>query len=425
MNLIFNIFYNYLVLPFLYSALRIGGLFNKKIRTGIRGRKRVYEELILSATSINKNKKLIWFHSSSLGEFEQAKPIIERLKQEKNVNVLITFFSPSGYENSKKYPYADLISYIPFDTKSNAEKFIAITNPTLAIIMRYDVWPNMISSLKAKNIPIYLVDATLRSNSPRQYPLIKSFHKILFGNLTRILTVSESDAIEFKSFGFDDKKVSVVGDTRFDRVYQRSLLAKEKRLISYNVLKGKKVLVAGSTWEQDEEVIFPAFLKLASLDNSVIMIVAPHEPTLLHLEKIENEFAGKLKTIRFSHLNNYADERIIIVDSIGILLTLYTYANVAYVGGSFKQNIHNVLEAAVYGTPVLFGPKIENSQEAKKIAELGGGIIINNKRQAYKNLRRLFSEETLRSNSGNISASYVQTNIGATQKILAEIYKVI
>ena len=425
MNLIFNIFYNYLVLPFLYSALRIGGLFNKKIRTGIRGRKRVYEELILSATSINKNKKLIWFHSSSLGEFEQAKPIIERLKQEKNVNVLITFFSPSGYENSKKYPYADLISYIPFDTKSNAEKFIAITNPTLAVIMRYDVWPNMISSLKAKDIPIYLVDATLRSNSPRQYPLIKSFHKILFGNLTRILTVSESDAIEFKSFGFDDKKVSAVGDTRFDRVYQRSLLAKEKRLISYNVLKGKKVLVAGSTWEQDEEVIFPAFLKLASLDNSVIMIVAPHEPTLLHLEKIENEFAGKLKTIRFSHLNNYADERIIIVDSIGILLTLYTYANVAYVGGSFKQNIHNVLEAAVYGTPVLFGPKIENSQEAKKIAELGGGIVINNKRQAYKNLRKLFSEETLRSNSGNISASYVQNNIGATQKILDEIYKVI
>jgi len=425
MNLIFNIFYNYLILPLLYTALRFAGLFNKKIRAGILGRKRVYEKLILSATSINKSKKLIWFHSSSLGEFEQAKPIIEKLKQEKDVNVLITFFSPSGYENSIKYPFADLIAYIPFDTKANAEKFIAITNPTLAVIMRYDVWPNMIESLRNKKIPIFLVDATLRSNSPRKYPLLKSFHRILFGSLSRILTVSESDAKEFKSFGLDDKKVSAVGDTRFDRVYQRSLLAKEKRLISYNILKGKKVLVAGSTWEQDEEVIFPAFLKLASLDNNVIMIVAPHEPTLLHLEKIENEFAGKLKTIRFSHLNNYSDERIIIVDSIGILLTLYTYANVAYVGGSFKQNIHNVLEAAVYGTPVLFGPKIENSQEAKRIAKLGGGIIINNKRQAYKSLRKLFSEETLRSNAGNISASYVQTNIGATQKILGEIYKVI
>ena len=425
MNLIFNIFYNYLVLPLLYAALRFAGLFNKKIRTGILGRKRVYEDLILNATSINKNKKLIWFHSSSLGEFEQAKPIIEKLKQEKNVNVLITFFSPSGYENSKKYPFADLISYIPFDTKTNAEKFIAITNPTLAVIMRYDVWPNMITSLKNKNIPIYLVDATLRSNSPRKYPLLKSFHKILFGSLSKILTVSESDANEFKSFGFDDKKVGAVGDTRFDRVYQRSLLAKSKHLIKSDILQNKKIFVAGSTWEQDEEVIFPAFLKLVSVDDNVLMIVAPHEPTLLHLEKIENEFAGKVKTIRFSHLNNYSNERIIIVDSIGILLTLYTYANVAYVGGSFKQNIHNVLEAAVYGTPVLFGPKIENSQEAMKLAEIGGGFVINNKRQAYKNFRRLFSDEKLRAKAGNISATYVQSNIGATQKILEAIYKVI
>ena len=425
MKLIFNIFYNYLVLPLLYAALRFAGLFNKKIRTGILGRKRVYEELILNATSINKNKKLIWFHSSSLGEFEQAKPIIEKLKQEKDVNVLITFFSPSGYENSIKYPFADLIAYIPFDTKANAEKFIAITNPTLAVIMRYDVWPNMIESLKNKNIPIFLVDATLRSNSPRKLPLIKSFHKILFGHLTKILTVSEADANEFKTFGITNNNVCAVGDTRFDRVYHRSLQAKEKRLISYNVLKNKKVFVAGSTWEQDEEVIFPALLKLAEVDKNILMIIAPHEPTLLHLEKIENEFAGKLKTIRFSHLNNYSDERLIIVDSIGILLTLYTYADVAYVGGSFKQNIHNVLEAAVYGTPVLFGPKIENSQEAVKLVGVGGGIIIKNKRQAYKNLRRLFIDYSYRNSVGKISSMYVQSNVGATEKILSEIYKVV
>lgn len=425
MKIIFNIFYNYLLLPILYSLLRFAGLFNKKIHTGIIGRKRVYEELILNASIINKNKKLIWFHSSSLGEFEQAKPIIERLKKEKDVNVLITFFSPSGYENSKKYPYADLISYIPYDTKSNAEKFILITNPTLAVIMRYDVWPNMITSLKNKNIPIYLVDATLRSNSLRKYPLLKSFHKILFGHFTNILTVSESDAKEFKTFGLTENKVRAVGDTRFDRVYQRSLLARDKKLIKENILKNKKVFVAGSTWEQDEEVIFPALLKLASMDDSIIMIIAPHEPTLLHLEKIENEFEGKLRTIRFSHLNNYSDERIVIVDSIGILLVLYTYADVAYVGGSFKQNIHNVLEAAVYGTPVLFGPKIENSQEAKRLAEIGGGIIVNNKKQAYRNLRKLFLDDALRNETGKISASYVQSNIGATQKILDAIYMMI
>ena len=425
MKFIFYIFYNYLLLPILYAALRIAGFFNKKIRTGIIGRKRVYEELILNATSINKSKKLIWFHSSSLGEFEQAKPIIEQLKKEKDVNVLITFFSPSGYENSKKYPYADLISYIPFDTKSNADKFISITNPSLVIIMRYDVWPNIITSLSKRNIPIYLVDATLRHDSPRKYPLLKSFHKILFGYLTNILTVSESDAKEFKSFSLDENKVKAIGDTRFDRVYQRSLLAKDKKLINDNILIHKNIFVAGSTWEQDEEVIFPAFIKLSSLDKNIIMIVAPHEPTLLHLDEIENEFAGRLKTIRFSHLNNYSDEQVIIVDSIGILLMLYTYADVAYVGGSFKQNIHNVLEAAVYGNPVLFGPKIQNSQEAKKLADIGGGMIVNNKRQAYRNLRKLFLDDVLRNKMGSISASYVQSSIGATQKILDAIYKII
>ncbi len=425
MKIIWKVFYNYLVLPVLYALLRFAGLFNNKIRTGINGRKRVYENLILSATSIDKTKKLVWFHSSSLGEFEQAKPIIEKLKKEKNVNILITFFSPSGYENSKKYPHANLISYIPFDTIKNANKFIAITNPSLSIIMRYDVWPNMVNSLNANNIPIYLVDATLRSTSPRKYPFLKSFHKNLFSQLTRILTVSEDDANEFKSFGFSEDRIKAVGDTRFDRVYQRSIVAKEKKLVNEDVLKNKKVFVAGSTWEQDEEVILPAFLKLSEAEKNVLMIIAPHEPTLLHLEKIENEFSGKINTIRFSHLNNYNGEQIIIVDSIGILLTLYTYAHVAYVGGSFKQNIHNVLEAAVYGIPVLFGPKIETSQEAKKLLELGGGIMINNKREAYRNLRKLLSDESLRIKCGKISSDYVRMNIGATEKILQEIYKVL
>lgn len=425
MKLVWKIFYNYIVLPLLYIALRFAALFNNKIRRGIIGRKRVYENLILNATAIDKTKKLVWFHSSSLGEFEQAKPIIEKLKQQKNVNILITFFSPSGYENSKKYPHADLISYIPFDTIGNAKKFIAITNPSLAVIMRYDIWPNMINSLNKNNIPIYLVDATLRSSSPRKFPFLRSFHKNLFSQLTRILTVSENDANEFKSFGFNGNKIDAVGDTRFDRVFQRSIVAREKKLIKENLLKDKKVFVAGSTWEQDEEVILPAFVKLAEVEKNAVMIIAPHEPTLLNLEKIENEFSGKLNTIRFSHLNNYSGERVIIVDSIGILLTLYTYAQVAYVGGSFKQNIHNVLEAAVYGIPVMFGPKIENSQEAKKLVEIGGGILINNKREAYRNLRSLFSDEELRNKCGKISYDYVRMNTGATEKILQEIYKVI
>ncbi|MGB5850516.1 MAG: glycosyltransferase N-terminal domain-containing protein [Ignavibacteriaceae bacterium] len=425
MNSFWSLIYNIFFLPLLYILIRAGSLFNPKIRRGIKGRKRIFEELIINSQRLDRSNKTIWFHSSSLGEFEQAKPVIQKIKLEKKYNIVITFFSPSGYDNSLKYPHADMISYLPFDTKTKAEKFIRIVQPDLLIMMRYDIWPNMIWKLKQEKIPSFLVDATMKKNSLRALPIMKSFHKTLFGDISKILTVSESDAKAFKIFNCKDEQVKVVGDTRFDRVYQKSVDAMDKRLIQQSILKDKKVLVAGSTWEQDEEVIHPAFVKLTRYEKDVILIIAPHEPTMLHLEKIENEFAGILKTIRFSHLNSYTDERVIIVDSIGILLTLYTYADVAFVGGSFKQNIHNVLEAAVYGIPVMFGPKINNSQETKELQKRGGGLMVRGKREAYKRMRSLFSDKQLRETRGKISMKYVQKNLGATNKIIEEIEKVI
>ena len=415
--------YNYLVIPIFYLLVRIGGIFNDKIRRGIRGRKRMFEELILESANLNKTKKIIWFHSSSLGEFEQAKPIIEELKKDSNLNIIVTFFSPSGYENAKKYPFADLVSYIPFDSYQKALRFRQIVRPDLAVMMRYDIWPNHIWIMKKFNIPVFLVDATMKRNSPRKFPLLSNFHKVLFKELTKILTVSENDAIGFKGFGCSDSQIKVVGDTRFDRVYQRSLKARTRNLINENLLKDKKIFAAGSTWSVDEDVIIPAFIKLAKYDKNAVLLIAPHEPNIINLEKIENEFAGELSTIRFSHMNSYNNERVIIVDSIGILLTLYTYASAAFIGGSFKQSIHNVLEAAVYGIPVLFGPKIDNSQETQELLKRGGGILIRNKREAYKQMRILFSNDTLRKAKGKTAFQYVQENLGATDKILAEISK--
>ena len=425
MKNIWYILYNYVILPCLYVLIRIFALFNDKTKRGIEGRKRIFEELIVSAASLDKSKTLIWFHSSSMGEFEQAKPIIEELKKDSSINILVTFFSPSGYENSRKYPYADLISYMPFDTNFNAARFIKIVRPNLAVIMRYDIWPNHIWAIKKEGIPIYLVDATMKKDSPRKLPVLKNFHKHLFRDIDRILTISPEDADGFAGFGIAKEQVKVVGDTRFDRVYQRSLSARSKNLIKEGLFEGKKVLVMGSSWDADEEVMLPAFMKLAKYDKNVILVIAPHEPTIINLDRIEHEFNGNLSTIRFSALNNYAGERVIIVDSIGILLTLYTYADAAFVGGSFKQNIHNVLEAAVYGIPVIFGPKIYNSQEAIKLADTGGGIIIRNKKEAYRQLRILFSNETLRKQKGKISFDYVQQHLGATNKIIKEIYGII
>lgn len=414
-------FYNFIILPVLYAAIYLLGIFNDKIKRGIKARKTLFADLETKLGKIDRAKKTIWFHSSSMGEFEQAKPIIEKIKKEKTVNIIVTFFSPSGYENSLKYPYADVISYLPLDTPPLTEKFVKTIKPDAVVFMRYDIWPNIILQLQKNNIPSFIVDATMRKDSKRKLPLLKNFHKILYSGFTKILTVSKEDADNFISFGLDKNKITAVGDTRFDRVYQKSLQAKEKKLLPDDFFKGKKVFVFGSSWESDEEVVFPALMKLLKYDKNVIIIVVPHEPTLIHLERIEHTFINNFSTIRFSHLNNYKNERVIIVDSIGILLTLYFYADAAYVGGSFKQGIHNVLEPAVYGIPVLFGPKYHNSQEAEILLKLGGAFVVNNKKETFIKLRTLFSNTSEKEKAGAICFDFVNNNVGSTSLILDEI----
>jgi len=417
------ILYNLLVIPILYLFFRIARTFNKKIRSGF-DRRRVQNKFIKEEINLlDKSKKLIWFHSASLGEFEQAKPIIEKLRTEKNVNILVTFFSPSGYDNSKKYPFADLVAYMPFDLHKSIKEFLDIVNPSVVVFMRYDIWPNLLWQLGERKVPTMIVDATMQQNSNRKIAIVKQFHISIYKCFSDILTVSSKDASSFLDFKIPQAKIKAVGDTRFDRVYQKSLTAQSKKLFRDGLFNNKKIFVFGSSWEEDENVVFPAFEKLAQNDENVIMIVAPHEPTEIHLEKIEHYFTKKLKTIRFSSKNNYTDERVVIIDSIGILLTLYFYANVAYVGGSFRQGIHNVLEPAVYGIPVIFGPKIENSHEAKELVKREASQVVKNVDEAYQILSKLFSNDDFRNKMGKIAANYVNENIGASNKIITEIEK--
>ncbi len=411
--------YNIIIIPLLKSVIYFLGLFDKKIRIGILGRQRLFEDLIINLAGLDRSKKTIWIHSSSMGEFEQAKPIIEQIKKNIEVNILITFFSPSGYNNSVKYPYADLISYLPFDSFKNAKRFISLVKPSAVLFMRYDFWPNFVWVLSQYKVATFIVDATMSINSKRKLPIAKQFHKELFSHFVKILTISKNDKESFKDFDIPENKLAVVGDTRFDRVYQKSIVAKGKKLFPDGMFIDKKIFVLGSTWESDEEIILPAILKLIKNDPDVIVIIAPHEPSAERLEALEYSL-NNIPTIRFSYKDNYKDERIIIVDSIGILLTLYCYADVAYVGGSFKQGIHNVLEPAVYGIPVVFGPKNDNSQEAQKMIDLGCGIQVSTKSNAYRIFRELFSDTEKRKNIGEISNKFVKCNIGATEKIIYE-----
>ena len=425
MKKLWFVLYNIFVIPGLYFFFRVASLFNEKIKRGFEERKNQFPKLQKIISELDRSKKLVWFHSSSLGEFEQAKPIIQKLREEQTVNILITFFSPSGYENSLKYPYADVIAYLPIDTVKDVSKFLTISKPDFVVFMRYDIWPNLIWELGNRNIPSMIVDATMHKNSNRKFPLIKNFHNSLYRNFSKILTVSEDDLNSFKDFDIDINNLAVIGETRFDRVYQKSLLAKDKKLFREKLFEGKKVFIIGSSSEYDETVVFPAFEKLLKNDPDCVLIIAPHEPNLITLEKIENTFAGIERTIRFSSKNNYQDEKIIIIDSIGILLTLYFYADAVYVGGSFKEGVHNVLEPAVYGIPLLFGPRIEISREAQELVKRGGGKIVNNKREAYRALRTLSSKPSERKQMGDICMQYVNENIGASDKIIDEINKLL
>lgn len=423
MQTFWYIVYNTLTIPFLWVALRLLALVKQKVRRGIAGRRSLFEHLERAMSRLQGHKR-VWVHSSSLGEFEQAKPIIAALrKRYPDLDIIVSFFSPSGYDNSRTYKLASLITYIPFDTPRNARRFLDLVRPDVAVMVRYDLWPNHVWELKRRNIPALLANATLRPNSSRFWFALRNFHHYLYNSLTAILTVSHADVEAFRRFNLTKPQLQAIGETRYDQVWQRSLEAKEKHLIPYSLLRRRHVFVVGSSWEEDEDVIIPVFRKIVQNDSSALMILVPHEPTVATLERLELSLNADLRSIRFSALNDYTNEHVIIVDSIGILMALYQYADVAYVGGSFKQGVHNVLEPAAYGVPMLFGPRYENSHEAKELVRRGGGFVVVDQPGCYRILRTLFNNARARARAGNIALQLVKDNIGATERIVDQLAK--
>ena len=355
-----------------------------------------------------------------MGEFEQAKPIIAALKHRyPEIIIIASFFSPSGYEHSKKYPLADVITYVPFDTGTGARRFLDLIRPDIAVMVRYDVWPHLIWELQRRHVPTLLANATMRRQTKRLLPVARSFHRYIYNAIDEILTVAESDMEAFKKFRLSHPSIK-----RHRRYAVRSGLHPEQprhgsaTLCLLPITAGKKVIVVGSSWPEDEEVIIPAFLRIQSSMDNVLLIVVPHEPSEEHLEDLERDLEGKTSYIRFSALNEYNGERVIIVDSVGILLILYAYAHIAYVGGSFRQGIHNVLEAAVYGIPVLFGPRHRNSHEPLMLVEGGGAFVVNDSEELHRTLDNLLNDELARTTTGKRAEEFVQSHVGATDRFL-------
>jgi len=367
----------------------------------------------------NPHRDTLWVHASSMGEFEQAKPIIEALKQERpDLAIIASFFSPSGYENNLRYAFVDATVYIPFDTRRRARAFLDLMHPVAAVFIRYDVWPNHIGACIERNIPVMLANATLRATSLRLLPGLRSFHRRMFDGMHSILTVSDEDARNFRRFGLRNPHIAAVGDTRYDRVSSKAAESRKRMPLPQHIRDGRHVAVFGSSWSEDEEVFLPAVQKLLQVDTSFMCIIVPHEPTIEHLEFLEYRFGNSTPTLRFSYIASWKGERVIIVDSIGLLLPLYASADVAFVGGGFRSNVHNTLEPAAYGIPVLFGPKIGNSQEASELVIAGGGFIVYNKRDTYRHLRGLLRDGAWRNAAGKAAGEFVSTRAGSTRTIL-------
>jgi 3-deoxy-D-manno-octulosonic-acid transferase len=416
-----NWLYNNGVLPLMKGAFRFMSLFDAKVKRGIEGRVGLIDEVKSHYTSIDEKRKRVWIHVASFGELEQAKPVIEALRtQHADLHIHLTFFSPSGYENAKgKYTTPDIITYSPFDDASGIEQFLEEVRPDLALFAKYDVWPNAIAMLSKREVPSILFSATLGTDSGRFFPVVRNFNRRVYSQLTRILVIRQSDKDAFLSYGIDDKKISVTGDTRFDQVIARQ--GKERTAVLPESLterwkqESRTIVVIGSAWTQDLRALCSSVTNHARI---TAWIIVPHEPNEKYLVEMESIVPG---SVRHSLLGNYTTGNIILVDSIGKLFELYALADITYVGGGFTAGLHNTLEAAVWGKPVLVGPRHQKTKEVQELIDAGGAFEIARFKEADAVFTKLLNDPELQHKAGAKAEAFVAKHAGATARIVKEI----
>lgn len=421
--MLITLFYN--VFIGMYAlGVRIVSIWNNKARLWIAGRKNLFAALQSQLAQIpNDKSSRIWMHASSLGEFEQGRPLIEDMRcKYPNSLIIITFFSPSGYEIRKNYKGADLVLYLPMDTPSNAYRFIDAIKPTLVLWIRYEFWLHYLEELKRRNIPLLLISANLRKKGLFK-DLYNYYRKRLFNSFTHFFVQTKESEKILNGMGFAEN-VSLSGDTRFDRVIDIA----EKFEDIYIVKKfcgQHKVIVAGSTWDDDEQVL----IHYAKVNPEIKFIIAPHEVDKENVLDLQKAFPNSILFSQLKAANGNAmyDDNVIntlIIDNIGMLSKLYHYADITYVGGGFSDGgLHNILEAAVYGKPVFFGPLFEKNYEAAGMIEEDGAISIENALELENELNNLWQNQTELKKRSIAAKAYVYKNAGATSHILDYIYK--
>jgi 3-deoxy-D-manno-octulosonic-acid transferase len=394
-------------------GVAIASLFNEKVRKMWRGEREAFRIL---KEQVDPNAQYVWFHAASLGEFEQGRPIIERLRQEHpEYKILLTFYSPSGYEVRKNYQGADIICYMPIDTVTNARRFLRLVRPCMAFFIKYEFWYNFLHILKHRNVPTYSVSSIFRPNQVFFRWYGKNYGRVL-RCFTKFFVQNEQSKELLNSIGITE--VEMTGDTRFDRVLQIKEAAKELPVVE--AFASGRLFVAGSSWLPDEEI----FIKYFNEHRDWKLIIAPHVIGEDHLQQIEKLLEGR-KVIRYtqadSQRDSLKDAEVLIIDCFGLLSSIYRYGQVAYVGGGFGVGIHNLPEAAVWDIPVFFGPNNERFQEAQELKQNGGGLEIHNYEEFAARMDELTADPTSLLKRGEAAGGYVKGNAGATEIILRQL----
>lgn len=397
---------------YLYAlAIILVSPFHKKARLMVKGQWKTFRIL---HKQIDRRKKYVWFHAASLGEFEQGRPLMERLRREHpEYKILLTFFSPSGYEVRKNYEGADVICYLPFDTPGNVRSFLRLAHPCMAFFIKYEFWNNYLHVCHRRHIPVYSVSSIFRKNQVFFRWYGASYGKVL-NCVEHFFVQNEFSKELLASKGITN--VTVVGDTRFDRVLDICRQAKQLPLVSA-FKQDAKVLVAGSSWAPDEDLIIPYF----NAHPGMKLVVAPHVISEAHLKEIE----GKLERpfVRYSQATeeNVRQADCLIIDGYGLLSSIYRYGEIAYVGGGFGVGIHNVPEAAVYGVPVIIGPNNQKFREAQHLLKAGGCLEVTDADTYNSTMDRLLSDGSFLKKCGQIAGEYISGNAGASDMIFDSI----
>jgi len=395
----------------LYSLIiRIFSLFNTKASLFINGRKNIFLNI---EKKIKTGSPHIWFHFASLGEFEQGRPVLEKIKEQyPNKKIVITFFSPSGYEVRKNYVLADGVFYLPLDTASNAKRLIAILNPELAIFTKYEYWYYYFKELNKNNIPLLIISGIFRPNQIF-FKSYGSFHRKILSYVSHFFVQNE-ESIELLK-GINIQNATLSGDTRFDRVAENAVTQKKLSVID-KFCANTPVFIAGSTWPEDEQLIASLCRKYPDWK----FIIAPHEIGINHIHEIEKLFPDGIRYSTFATTDEPSpNQQVLIIDNIGMLSNLYSYGKIAYIGGGFGAGIHNTLEAAAFGMPVIFGPKYDKFQEAKDLIKLGAAKSISN----LNELEMAFSTLTETAEKGFLAKNYVISKTGSTDQIVKYLSK--